>query len=783
MAALFLFSTALLSLELSFTKFFSVVLWYHFGFLIISTAMLGFAVSGVYLAFRSGRTERSFSRLMTLAALVTIVAYIGMTRVAAISEMLFPSRLSSMAKIAEMAAMIGLLFAPFFFLGLTISRIITARRERAGLYYGANLLGSAFGALLFIVLFDTFRGDIGVPLNALLMLLAALIAAEQRRERFVPAIAALLLIPLLAIPGMFPLDPPRDKVLGYVNDIPVAVSYTGWSSLSKVDFIRDPDRNFGFAMGLWGISHRFAEEGRRAPERQGIVIDSWAYTTMLKYPQDISFYDYMPTTFAYSLRKYDSSLHIGAGGGLDLLAAYHYGVRSVQGVEINPVIVRAVAETFGDYSGGIYAGGLPGVEVFVDEGRHFIERSTRNWDLIQLSGVDTYSSTQAGAFALSENNLYTVEAIKSYYGKLNDNGILTMTRWFAPDENGTFRYEVRLLNLVREALRELGVGTDGNLIYFVSDNYTILTVKKGRFTEGELAAGFDFITKNRFFPLIIPGKTFDGAALFERFLNADPANFERLVAEYPYNVAPPTDDKPFYFEIRRFATLFTGTNSLVAPFNELSGQSILMMILVEVAALGLLLVLIPLILLARRVDAVRPPAAGLFYFSLIGAAFMFIEVALSQKLVLYLGHPVYALTVVLFSVLLFSGVGSMACQSFPASLRRRLIMILPILLLAIILIMPPLLSATLHHSFPVRLLVTCSITGLLAFFMGMPFPAAILRTSERETPVYWGINGFFSVVASVLTVLISINLGFTAVFIIALVLYAAASLIYLRMNA
>ena len=775
--ALFLFSAALLSLELSFTKFFSVVLWYHFGFLIISTAMLGFAVSGVYLAFRGGRTDRSFARLMTLSAVTTIAAYVLMTRVAQVSEALFPSRLLSMAKMAEMAAMIVLLFAPFFFLGLTVSRIITARRERAGLYYGANLLGSAVGAILFIVLFDTFRGDIGVPLNALLMLAAALIAAEQRRERLIPALAALVLIPFLAIPGLFPLDPPRDKILGFIKDLPPALTYTGWSSLSKVDFIRDPDGNVGVGSGLWGISDRFTDEGRPWPERQGVIIDSWAYTTMIKYPQDLSFYDYMPTTFAYSFKKYDTSLHIGAGGGFDLLAAYHNGVRSIQGVEINPIIVKAIGGTFADYSGGIYAGGLPGVEIFVDEGRHFIEQSRRTWDLIQLSGVDTYSSTQAGAFALSENNLYTVEALKSYYNKLNDDGILTMTRWFAPDENGTFRYEVRLLNMAREALRELGVGTDGNLIYFVSENYTVLTIKKGRFTEAEVLMGYDFITQNRFIPLIVPGKEFDRAEVFEQFLNAAPATFKELVAAYPYNVEPPTDDKPFYFEIRRFATLFTGTNSFISPYNELSGQSILLMILVEVALLGLLFVLLPLIVLARR-QGVRPPATGLLYFSLIGAAFMFVEIALSQKLVLYLGHPVYALSVVLFSMLLLSGVGSIVCGRVDQKVRRTLIMLLPVVVLAAILLLPPVLDATLHQSFAVRVAVTLLFAGTLAFFMGMPFPSLIMRSAERDVPVYWGVNGFFSVVASVLTVLISINLGFTAVFVVALVLYGLAAMIY-----
>ncbi|HSA33236.1 MAG TPA: hypothetical protein P5077_05865 [bacterium] len=779
LTAFFIFSMAILAVELSFTKVFSVILWYHFGFLIISTAMLGFAVAGVYLAVRGDELRAAPASLMTLAGGATWCAYALMTRVAAVSEALFPSRMLSSVKIVEMAVIVILLFLPFFFLGLTVARVIAVRRRDAGLYYGANLAGSAAGALLFLFLFDHFPGDIAVPLTVLLMFAAGLVIADRPRERAMAVVSAALTLPFLFIPGAFPLDPPRDKMLGFVKDPVAAVSYTGWSSLSKVDFVRDPDEHLAPGCGLWGISERFMAEGRPWPARTGIVIDSWAYTSMVHYPQDLSFYDYMPTTFAFALRPYDSSLHIGAGGGIDLLAARHYGVRSVQGVEINPVIVRTVAEKFGDRSGGIYGGGMPGVEVFVDEGRHFVERADRSWDLIQLSGVDTYSSTQAGAFALSENNLYTVEAFLSYYRKLNEGGMLTMTRWFAPDEELNLRYELRLLNIAREALLRLGVGVEGNIFYFVSQNYTLLTIKKGKFSEDEVARGAAFIEKNRFIPIIVPGRSFGWSRKFEDFLYAPPDAFDRMVAEYPYNVEPPTDDKPFYFEIRRFSTLLSGMLNPVAPFNELSGQTILLAVLAELALLGILLILLPLRWLARR-GAISPAPSDIAYFSFIGLAFMLIEIALSQKLVLYLGHPVYALSVVIFSMLLFSGIGSVVCQRLSAVRRRSVLLFLPVVIAIVLFSLPFVTEATLRSGFPVRFFIAVLAGGLPAFFMGFPFPAGILRSGEREVPVFWGVNGFFSVVASVVAVQVSINLGFTAVFVLALLAYLAASALYLR---
>ncbi len=771
--ALFLFSAALLSLELSFTKVFSVIQWYHFGFLIISTALLGFAVAGVVLSYRQPVDNPSTpSRLMTLSSLITALSYFLITHVAPVSEALLASRISLGARIGELVSLAVLLFLPFFFIGLTVSHLLAVRKNAAGTYYGANLLGSAGGVILFLVLFETLPGEVAVLLNATVMACGALLVAEGRRERSAATAMGILTVALSFFPELFPLDPPRDKILGYVKDRSAAITYTGWSSLSKVDFVRDPDAHVGEESGLWGISDRFREEGRPWPERHGVIIDSWAYTTMVKYPQDLSFYDFMPTTFAYALRRYDSSLHIGAGGGLDLLAAYHYGVRSIQGVEINPVIVRAVAERFGDYAGGIYSGGIPGIDIIVDEGRHFIEQSSRRWDLIQISGVDTFSSSHAGAFALSENNLYTVEAFKTYYEKLTDGGILTMTRWFAPDEKGIFRYELRLLNLARQALDEIGVGTEGNLFYFVTKNYTVLTIKKGRFSPEETEAGYRFVTKNRFIPLIVPGMHFDRAKIFEKFLSADRETFRRLIDEYPYLVTPPTDDRPFYFEIRRLSTLFTG-NTIIAPYTGLSGQGILVILLLEVTLFGILFILLPLITLVRR-NALALSGNSLGYFAAIGAAFMLTEIVLSQKLVLYLGHPVYALSVVLFGMLLFSGIGSIVAHRLSPAHRHTCLLVFPLVMAGLVAGLLFLTAATLHCSFFWRIFVALGTIGGLSFFMGMFFPIGLYRAGKREVPVYWAVNGFFSVVASVAAVLMSINIGFTRVLIAAFFLYCLA---------
>ncbi|HPG37106.1 MAG TPA: hypothetical protein PLG63_12280, partial [bacterium] len=397
------------------------------------------------------------------------------------------------------------LFVPFFLFGLTTGWILRERKKEIGIYYSVNMTGSAFGAILFILLFNSFNGQVVIPLIAFLMSISALVCAVELKEKIISAIVPVLILPSLFFPSLFPMDPPGDKILGLVKDRANDVIYTGWSALSKVDVIKDPDRSAYPAIGLWGISPVFRENGKIFPERKGVVIDSWAYTSIFKYPQDLDFFDYLPTTLVYHLgRNNVSSLHIGAGGGMDLLAAKHYGVKDVTGIEINPVIVKAVQNEFKEYSGGIYSGKIEGIKIVVDEGRNFIESSGKNYDIIQLSGVDTFSSTHAGAFALSENNLYSVEAFKSYYEKLNEDGYFTMTSWFAPDELGTPRFSIRLLNIVRQALSEMGIDPKNRVLFIVSDVYTLLVLKKGVFSYAEMLKGSEYIEKNKFAALVTP---------------------------------------------------------------------------------------------------------------------------------------------------------------------------------------------------------------------------------------------------------------------------------------
>ncbi|HRZ80587.1 MAG TPA: hypothetical protein P5044_11305, partial [bacterium] len=305
--------------------------------------------------------------------------------------------------------------------------------------------------------------------------------------------------------------------------------------------------------------------------------------------------------------------------------------------------------------------------------------------------------------------------------------------------------------------------------------YTVAVVKNGVFTPDEVLNAKNYIDRNAFTALVVPFEKLNDNNIFEKFLYADDKTSEEMIDNYPYIVSAPTDDRPFFFELRKLSTLFAGINAGVLPLNIFSGQTILFAILVILSFLGIIFIIQPLYFLKRR-DRTSLKPSGLIYFSLIGMGYMFVEIVLTQKLVLYLGHPSYSLSLALFSILLFSGLGSLATDLLDFG-KRTTLLFLTVILAALVILLPHILNATLSSSFTVRVAITLSMLAPVSFLMGCAFPAGAKRATVKELPFLWGINGFFSVIASVLSTIISINYGFTSVFLCAIFCYCGAALI------
>jgi hypothetical protein len=765
-------SVVTLAAQVTLTRLFSVVFWYHFGFLILSTSLLGFAIGGLVVRALGPRLERvdpdrllagvvaGSGPLLALALYVVTHTHFSPTSVH-----------QSVGDAIRLIAVSVALIPPFVALGGTVLYMLQRWSESVDRMYAANLFGSGLGCLAALLLLDSSGGLVAyVVLAASLPAMAAWYAFPiSRRMLGIALVSVVAVLATLGAPSFFyPLHSPTGKPVACQHGEEIV--FSDWTSLSKLDICDDKaSRVMGW--GLWGMSRVGRAE---LPERLGVVIDYWAYTTIIKdvdRPGYDDFYQNLPMYSGYAWLDEPRVLVIGSGGGMDVRAALVHGAREVDAVEINPSIYRAMTEDLAEYSGNIYT--RPGVNAYLAEGRRFVESSDTRWDMIQISGVDTHSATQAGAFALSENFLYTKEAIASYFEHLEDDGLLTLTRWYMPSESGEPRFSLRLFTLAIEALADQGYENPGeHVLFFRSRRFTVMLIRNSPIGAEQIAAIERVIDDKGYQFIYSPDREIPEAKTFYEYLRAPDRG--AWIGDYRFNVSPPTDDSPFFFEHRKLRDILRLEQFL--SYSGLDGQMILVILLVEMLLAGVVLLFI-----SRRLDGERWRPAGCLYFTAIGLGFMLVEVTLSQRLVLFLGHPVYALSVVLFTLLVFSGIG--------AQLSTRLSQILPvrIWLLAIAVMMAlwalfgtPLLRSMIGMPTLLRMGIAVALLAPAAVLMGTAFPEAVRRltaSGEQQLGVYWAWNGVASVTASVLAVLVAMGSGFGTVMWIAAAAYAVAALV------
>jgi spermidine synthase len=484
---------------------------------------------------------------------------------------------------------------------------------------------------------------------------------------------------------------------------------------------------------------------------------------------------------AHFLRPRSSVAIIGAGGGGDVLTAHAFQQKPVIGIEMNKDIVKALTDEYGAFTGHLDR--LPGFQIVNDEGRSYLARSDQEFDIIMARMIDTWAATAAGAFALSENSLYTVEAWRTFLDRLSPRGILSFTRWYSGKVPGEM---YRLMSLAVRSLREEGASDPFHHIAILRRQLRgTIIVSKQPLTEVDLDR-LEELQENRPWDLVHSPRRSDDP-VFEEIARAQSA--EDLLARFPIDITAPTDDRPFFFNMLKFGE--KPTADVMARWGmptisaNMEAVLILRTLTVAIAGVVLLLIVLPLLLTIRRVS-LGGAMPLLAYFAAIGLAFMLVEISQLQRLTIFLGHPTYSLSVVLFSLLLSSGLGSLSTagiqDSAPlmASLGRMAVLLL---LLSIFGAATP---SALHWlrgaGMPLRIAVSVLILFPMGFFMGMAFPIGMkfaARHSESLTPWLWGVNGATSVFASVLAVVISLAVGISAAFWVgsACYLLAAGSLL------
>jgi hypothetical protein len=473
------------------------------------------------------------------------------------------------------------------------------------------------------------------------------------------------------------------------------------------------------------------------------------------------------TTAGYQIRPPRDVAVIGAGGGRDILSALLSGAERIEAIELNPRTIDIVSRDFGAVSGDIYH--RPGVHAVAAEGRSRLQQSGDPFDFIQISLIDSWAASAAGAFALAENSLYTVEAFRLYLDRLAAGGLVSTSRWMSELP--------RLLLLARAALVDRGVAEPGrHMLLLSASEVGTLLLSPSPFTAADLARA-DEVAASRGFERLYPPPEPGPPTLATEIIDGRVAG----LAAAGVNVRPPTDDSPYFFQV---VSPFTDPARVKEALPDLTGlemnfgsTQVLRQTLLVVSVIALLCFGLPLLSRAGRGQG-RGPLGGLLrgslFFAAIGAGFMLLENMLLQRSVLYLGHPSYAVSVVIAALLFGMGLGSRVSGRLGLLALQRFGWLLPLLLAAVVAVLPALFEATLGAPRPLRILLSCGLLAPLGALLGLFFPLGMLRFGDADKPWFWAINGGFGVVAGVLSLAFSMEWGYSVVGRIAAFCYALA---------
>ena len=802
--SLFLLSAATLAFEINLTRLFSVAQFYHFAFMIVSIALLGFGLSGTILAIfpalQRGEPAQSLGWLSLATGLSMLGAYLLTNWLPFDSYSLLVDKHQVFILLLHYLA----LAMPFFFSGMALGIFLSKYPEQAGATYAVNLLGSAFGCVIALLAPALLGGEGMVTLSAMLAGLSVICATRLQpiKNPLSLAAIAMLMITLLdlslrlATPAGLPafdLHISPYKSLSYTLQYPGSrVTNSRWNAFSRLDMVESPGIH-----SVPGLSYRYLEP---LPQLDGLLVDGDDLNPVIQNTADPSFTAFLPSAIAFKLHPLANTLVLEPRGGLDILAAFHNSAGRVTAVESNPLIARAAP---------IYAD----QRLFLhhESGRSFLERSSEKYDVILLSLISSFHPVQSGAYTLGEDYRYTVESFTEMLEHLTPDGLLVATRWLQdpPSE------DLRLFALAVEAIKTSGGDPAQQIVAFRGYNTGTILVKNSPFSPADLTTIREFTTARAYDLTYVPGiqeqetnqyNILPDSIYYHTYLSLlETLPRQSFYDSYAYDVRPPTDDHPFFghfFKWSQTPQVLSSFGKAWLPFGG-GGYFVILALLLLAILLAGVLILLPVGVwrLGRRGhQGTTSPFKFVYlvYFGLLGFAFLLVEIPLLQRFILYLGHPAYAVTAVLFALLLFSGLGSRFCDRIPLGFSLAALFIL-------VLCMPMLLTRlfewTLGLALAVRLGVTVITLAPLGFLMGIPFPGGIQRllngqaqshstagefSPRSDVPWIWAVNGAASVVSPIMAALLALTYSFSTVLWLGGLCYAAALLtvwVYLCRNA
>lgn len=786
---LFLLSAATLTFEIGLTRILSVAQFYHFAFMIISLALLGFGASGTFLSifphFAAGDGHRASHSPVLCGwgfAFTALGSYILM--------LYLPFDSFRMAHDWRQWLVLALHYiamaSPFFWSGLAVCLLLAVRPEQAGRIYAANLAGSATGCLFAVLAPSLVGGEGTVLLCAATGGLAALafhwpgsVPNTGRIPCFVfRVVQAILVFALLLIapapPTFLELRLSPYKSLSYALLYPdTRLIFRRWNGFSRVDVVSS-----SAIRNLPGRGFRCPE---LPPPQLGLTVDGDDLSPISHIVPGFTsagFTDCLLGTLPYRLRPEARALILEPRGGFDVLVALAEGARHVTAVEANPLIIEAVRAQ-GEWAGNLYDD--PRVSVVMEEGRAYTRRARERFDIIVPSLAVPHRPVTSGAYSLSEDYRYTVEAFTDYLARLDEDGLLVVTRWLQtpPSES------VRAFALAVEALERLGWDPRRSIVALRSYQQMLILVRRGAFTGEELQAIRSFAAARAFDLVYLPGLRPDDEGINRYNVLPEPSYYyactglleaqdrDAWYRAYSFDVRPPTDDRPFFghfFKWRQASQVLAMAGHTWQPFGGAGYFVLLVLLVLALGAAGALIVMPLTVKIGFRRGG--PTSVILGYFTLLGLGYLCVEIPVLQRCILFLGHPAYAMATVLFALLLFSGLGSLLSARIPL---RPVLLLVPLLVVLYALGLPALFRIALGAPLSGRLLITALVLSPLGLLMGIPFPKGLkLLTRGRPELVAWawGANGAASVVASVLAALLALSYGFSAVLVLGALAYA-----------
>jgi len=791
-AGIFFVALSTLMFEILLTRIFSVTMWYHFAFVAVSVAMFGLTF-GAMLVYRFPaffRTEFTKQHLAFFGVAFSVTVVLGFLTQQSVPFVTDPS-----ASVISYYA-IGLNYLaisiPFIASGICICLVLTRFPLNVGSLYAADLVGAAGGCIAILLVLSVADATTAVFVVATLAGLGAVCFARDQSNATVRrwATRATLALGVIALAqgASYHLGSPMIRLLWVMGAIDTPSLYERWNVHSRV-IARGTPEEYSRPVNM-GLSNVYPGTPR---VRQLMLCIDVIGATMVTWndparSEELDFLKWVIPNITHHIRPDADVLVVGVGGGVDILSALVLDQKSVKGVEINSSILDAITNRFSEMSPHLKD---PRVTLVNDEGRSAIARDPNSYDMIQFTYVDTFAASAAGAFVLTENGLYTIEAWTSYLDHLKPNGILTVSHFYLRE----LPVQVyRMLALAVASLQEIGVENPERHIVLVRkeeghqsgigkghDDIATILVSRDPFSEEDLDALDSLCTKMSFQVLQSPRTSAD-SNFADIASGREPAE---LLSKYAVNVSAPTDDSPFFFHTLRLTGIFDpALNEQGVLSVNYRAIRILAFLLFGVTLLTAICILGPL-LLKKELPAPGRPLPFLGFFTAIGLGFMLIEIAQMQRFSIFLGHPVYGLAVVLFSLLISSGIGSMMTsgispESGSRSAQIRLAMLV-VLLIVFGFITTPLTEMFRSESNPVRIGVAVLVLIPMGLVMGMAFPIGMRFASlayPTMTAWFWGINGAASVCGSVLAIAVAIAYGISDTYIIGILCYVAAAIMF-----